>query len=103
MNTAKNFNTILLQLNERDVFEVVILLTLFRMWGQKAPPPSPTSFSSATSANVRINAQNILSLSFNPIATLTSNFKFVPSASPNLLTLNQDHPSKKAVFLVKPL
>ena len=41
MNTAKNFNTILLQLNERDVFEVVILLTLFRMWGQKASPPPP--------------------------------------------------------------
>ena len=46
MNTAKNFNTILLQLNEIDVFEVVILLTLFKMWGQKAPPlpVSPLQF-----------------------------------------------------------
>ena len=40
MNTAKNFDTILLQLNEVDVFEVAILLTLFRMWGQKAPSPN---------------------------------------------------------------
>ena len=31
------------------------------------------------------------------------NFKFVPSARPKLLDLNQDHPSKKAVFLVKSL
>ena len=31
------------------------------------------------------------------------NFKFVPSASPKLLNLNQDHPSKKAIFLVKSL
>ena len=46
MNTAKNFNTILLQLNEIDVFEVAILLTLFKMWGQKAPPlpVSPLQF-----------------------------------------------------------
>ena len=35
-----------------------------------AKSPSPTSFSSTISANVRINAQNNLSLSFNPIATL---------------------------------
>ena len=46
---------------------------------------------------------NLSDLSFNPFATLVSNFKFVPSASPKLLNLNQDHPSKKAVFLVKSL
>ena len=31
------------------------------------------------------------------------NFKFVPSASLKLFNLNQDHPSKKVIFLVKSL
>ena len=58
----------------------------------------PTSFSPVTSTNV-----GFLTFSFNPFATLVQNFKFLPSASPNLLNLNQDHSSKKAIFLVKSL
>ena len=76
-------------------------LTLFRMGGgQKGPP---TSFSPATSTNVGFGLQNFLTFSFKPFATLVQNFKFIPSASPKLLNLNQDNPSKKAIFLVKSL
>ena len=70
--------------------------------GQKAPPP-PTSLFPVTSTNVRISPQNVLIVSFNPFATLVQNLKFLPSASPTLLNLNQDHSSKKAIFLVKSL
>ena len=45
----------------------------------------------------------LLTFSFNPFATLVYNFRFLPSASPKLLNLNQEHISKKAVFLVKSL
>ena len=69
--------------------------------GQKAPPP--TSLFPVTSTNVRISPQNVLIVSFNPFATLVQNLKFLPSASPTLLNLNQDHSSKKAIFLVKSL
>ena len=68
--------------------------------GQKGPP---TSFFPVTSTNVGIGPYNFLTFSFNPLATIAQNFKFVPSASPKLLNLNQDHPSKKAIFLVKSL
>ena len=50
----------------------VISLTLSE-WegeGQKAPLPSPTSFSPVTSTNVGIIPQNFLTFSFNPFATL---------------------------------
>ena len=56
---------------------------------KKAPP---TSFSPVTSTNVGISTQNLLTFSFKPFATLVQNFKFVPSASPKLFNLNQDHP-----------
>ena len=59
---------------------------------------SPTNFSPVTSKNVGLSPQNFLSFSFNPFVTLMQNFKFIPSVSPKLLNLNQDHPSKK-VFL----
>ena len=68
--------------------------------GKKAPP---TSFSPVTSTNVGVGPQNVLNFSFNSFTTLVQNFKFVPSASPKLLNLNQDHPSKKFFFLVKSL
>ena len=68
--------------------------------GQKGPP---TSFFPVTSTNVGIDPYNFLTFSFDPFATLVQTFKFVPSASPKLLNLNQDHPSKKAIFLVKSL
>ena len=60
--------------------------------GEKAPA---TSFSPVTSTNVGIWPQNFLTFSFNPFDRLVWNFKFVPSASPKLLNLKQDHPSKK--------
>ena len=67
---------------------------------QKGPP---TSFSTITSTNVEFGPQNLLTFSFNLFATLVKNFKFLPSASPKLLNLNQDHPSRKAIFLNKSL
>ena len=79
-----------------------LTLTLFRMGGEGKKAP-PTSFSPVTSTNVRFGPQNFLTFSFNPFVTLVQNFKFAPSASPKLLNLNQDHPSKKAIFLVKSL
>ena len=79
-------------------------LILFRMaeggGGQKA---LPTSFFCVTSTNLGIGPYNFLIFSFNPFATLVENFKFVPCASPKVLNLNQDHPSKKAIFLFKSL
>ena len=68
--------------------------------GKKAPP---TSFFPVTSRNVGIGPYNFLTFTFNLFATLMQTFKLVPSASPKLLNLNQDHPSKKAIFLVKSL
>ena len=68
--------------------------------GQKDPP---TSFSPATSTNIGFGPQNFLTFSCNPFATPVENFKLVPNTSPKLLNLNQDHPSKKAIFLVKSL
>ena len=46
----------------------------------------------------RIWLSKLFDFYFNPFATLVQNFKFVPSASLKLLNLNQDHPSKKAIF-----
>ena len=66
--------------------------------GKKAPPTSPSP-----STDVEIRPQNFLTFSFYPFATLEQNFTFVPSVSPKLLNVNQDHPSKKAIFLVKSL
>ena len=63
----------------------------------------PTGFSPVTSTNVGFGPINFLNFSFNPFSILVQNFKFVPSASPKLLNLNQDHPSKKVIFLVKSL
>ena len=74
------------------------ILTLLRMGGQKGPP---TSFSPATSTNIGFGPKNFLTFSFNTFATLVQ--KFVPIASPKLLNLNQDHPPKRAIFLVKSL
>ena len=46
---------------------------------------------------------NFLTISYNSFAILAKSFKAIPSASPKLLNFNQDHPSKKVVFLVKTL
>ena len=68
--------------------------------GGEAPP---TSFSPVPSTNVGIRSQNFLTFRFKSFDKLVQNFKFVARASPKLLNLNHDHPSKKAVFLVKSL
>ena len=70
--------------------------------GVGAKKPSLPVFFPVTSTNVGISPKNFLTFSFNPFARLVY-IKFVPSASPKLLNLNEDHPSKKAVFLVKSL
>ena len=70
-------------------------------WWEGATMPPPTSFSPVTSTNVGFGLKNFLAFSFNPFATLVQ--KSVPTASPKLLNLNQDHSSKKATFLVKSL
>ena len=66
-----------------------------------AKKASPTSFFPVNFTNVGIGPYNFLTFSFNPFAALEQ--KFIPSASPKLLNLHQDHPSKKAIFLVKSL
>ena len=55
----------------------------------------PTSFSPATSANVRIGLQNFLTLSFNLFDRVVENSKIVTSASLTLLNFNQDQPPKR--------
>ena len=67
--------------------------------GQKGPR---TSFSPVTSTNVGFGPKICLTFSFNPFATLVLNFKFVPSASPKLLNLNQHNPSKQQFFWSNP-
>ena len=69
--------------------------------GQKGPF---TSFSPVTFTNVGIRPQNFLTFSFNPFDRLVKNFKFVPSASPKLLNLNQDPlpPQKRLFFWLNP-
>ena len=71
--------------------------------GRGAKSSPPTSFSPVSSTNAGIRPQKFLTFSFNRFATLVSDFKFEPRANPKLLNLNQDYPSKKAVFLVKSL
>ena len=77
--------------------EFLTFLTLFRI-GEALP----TSFFPVTSTNVGFRPQNFLTFSFKPFFTLVQNFKFVPSTSPKLLDLNQDHPSKKRFLWSNP-
>ena len=70
-------------------------------WGDRGKKATTTSFSLVKSTNVGISLQNILTFDFNPFAILLSNFKSIPSTSPKLLNLNQDHRSKYVVFLFK--
>ena len=62
-------------------------------------PPS-TRFPTVTSINVGIRPQNFLTFTFNHFVTLVQNFRTIASAIPKLLNLNQEHHSKKLVFLV---
>ena len=55
--------------------------------GKKLPyQPSPV-----TSTNVRIIPKNFMTFIFNPFATLIYNFKAISSASPKILSLQQDN------------
>ena len=65
--------------------------------GGKNRPPI-TGFPLVTSTKVRISPQKFLTFSFKPFDRLLYSFKCIPSASPKLLNLNQDHPSKKWFF-----
>ena len=76
-------------------FQNLTNLKSIQSGGQKGPS---TSFSPVTSTNVGISPQNFLTFSFNPFVTRVWNFKAIPSASPKLLNLNQEHPSKKWYF-----
>ena len=60
--------------------------------GQKDPSP-PTTFFSVTFTNVGITSEIFLFLSFNPFATPVKH-----SFRPDLVKLNQEHPSKKMGF-----
>ena len=62
------------------------------MVGEGGAKRSPTSFFPVISTNVVITPQYFLTFTFKPFVTLLKNFKFVPSASPKLLNLNQDPP-----------
>ena len=85
--------------NQKVFFQISAMYFHYLTKITKRPP---TSFPPVTSANVGFGHQNFLTFSFNPFATLVQNFKFVPSASPNLLNFNQDHPSKKRFFWSNP-
>ena len=77
--------------------------TLFRMRGGGGGQKScPTSVSAVTSTNVGTNPKNFLTFSISPFSTLVWIFKVIPNASPKLLNLNQDHPSKKCFFWSNP-
>ena len=71
------------------------------MQGERGGGP-PTSFFPVTYTNIGNSSQNFLTFSFNPFATLVSNSKAIPSVSPKLLNLNQDHSSKKWFFWSNP-
>ena len=73
---------------------------LWKFWinsARRQKDPS-ISFSAVTPTNVWIRPQKFLTYSFN---LFTTNYQAIPSASSKLLNLNQEHPSKKLVFLVK--
>ena len=55
------------------------------------------------STNIGISRQSFVPFSFDTFATLVQNFNAIPSASPKLLNLNQEHDSKELFFLVKSL
>ena len=88
-----------------NALEFVAYLMLFMMGEGLAtppPPPPPTHFFPVTYTNVGISPQTFLTFSFNLFATLVQTFTFVSSASPKLLNLNQDHPSKMHFFCSNP-
>ena len=65
---------------------------------QKGPS---ASVSPVTSTSIGISPKIYLTFIFNTFAKLVSNLTAIPSASPKLLILNQEHTSKKLFFVVK--
>ena len=87
-----------------DLMQYAMNFNPIRDGGHKgAPPPPPYQFFSCNFYKRRIWPQDFLTFSFNPFPTLVQNFKFVSSPSPKLLDLNQNHSSKRAIFLVESL
>ena len=99
----KNVKLVELNKSIETMFLNTKMLTLFRMGGRGGEKRPLTSFSPVTSTNAGFGPENVVTFSFNPLATLLQNFKFVPRASPKLLNLNQDHPSEKVIFPLKSL
>ena len=56
---------------------------------------APTSFSPVAYTNLGISPKSILPFTFNSFDILVEKFKAIPSASPKVLNLNQEDPSKK--------
>ena len=61
----------------------------------------PTSFFPCNFYKRMNEPQNFLTFGFKPFSKLVQNVMTIPHASPKLLNLKQDHPSKKVIFLVK--
>ena len=106
LHTISNTKDSVSQMLRRRRFSTHIL-TLFRMGG--GAKRSPYQFFPCNFYKRRIwhsfslFLTHFLTFSFNLFVTLVQNIKFVPSASPKLLNLNQDHSSKKVIFPVKSL
>ena len=68
--------------------------------GDKKTPPYHLKFP-ATFPRVGTCPANFKNFSFNTFSTLLSNYKVISTTIPKLLNLNQDHSSKKSVFMVR--
>ena len=72
-------------------------------WGEDGQKGfCPTNFSPVTSTNVGISPKTFLAFTFHLFTRLVQSFMCIPSASPKLLNLNQDQPSKKEFFWSNP-
>ena len=61
----------------------------------------PLQFFFCNFSKVGVTSKSSLASSFNPFDTMMSIFKAIPGTTPKLLNLNQDHLSKKLIYLVK--
>lgn len=68
--------------------------------GKKALYHLTSSFPEAVT-NVKISPQNFLAFHSNSLTTVVKTFKTKPGSNLKVLNLNQDHSSKKLIFLVK--
>ena len=86
-----------------NVIKTLTLQILNPIQDGEAKKVPPSSFSPISSTNIGIIPHSVLTFSFNLFATQVQNFKTIPSASPKLISLNQEYSSKELVFLVKSL